>query len=335
MTLRPRPALGFTLVELLAGIVIAAGLMLAMITATQQAMQSMQTHGEVNAAQREGAEAMRRMAAAVRTSRALILPMPDNPNTDWREDRREQTIPASPPEGSSNFASAVLSVTLTPLQDNNMDGWADANNDADYQDLNGNGSRDAGEPERIDEDPPADRNTDGEPGIAGLDDNGNGAIDDGDVADDDEDGSKDEDPLNSIDDDSDGNVDEDTPDDLNNDGESGVAGVDDDNDGVVDEDYTKDDDEDGLDEEDWLDTVSYYLVGPNLIERRPVFLDINMDGKLNGEDYFESVIATGVTLFRVEYIAAPRASLVDLRLQLERGATTTTLSTRVRLGGGL
>ncbi len=45
----------------------------------------------------------------------------------------------------------------------------------------------------VDEDPPADRNGDGQPGLAGVDDDGDGLVDEGSAADDDEDGRVDED----------------------------------------------------------------------------------------------------------------------------------------------
>ena len=56
--------------------------------------------------------AMARMVRAVRTSQLFILPLPDNPGTNWRENVREETVPASPPEGSSTKATAVLAVSL-------------------------------------------------------------------------------------------------------------------------------------------------------------------------------------------------------------------------------
>ena len=63
-------------------------------------------------------------------------------------------------------------------------------------------ARDAGEPERIDEDWDLDSNSDGKPGIMNIDDDGDGTVDEGSGAmashDDDEDGNFDEDPINGL-----------------------------------------------------------------------------------------------------------------------------------------
>ena len=115
---------------------------------------------------------MQRMVTAVRQGNRLLLPLADNPNTNWREHVREQSIPAAPPEGDSTLATAVLAVSLGPILDRDEDGWADANNDKDFLDLNNNGSRDSGEPERVDEDPDVDNQNDFEPGIRSIDDDG-------------------------------------------------------------------------------------------------------------------------------------------------------------------
>lgn len=104
---------------------------------------------------------------------------------------------------------------------------------------------------RIDEDLKKDMTDDDEAGIAGIDDDGDGQIDEGDKDDDDEDGLIDEDPLDGIDNDGDGNVDEDTGDDSN------ISGMDDDGDGTIDEGDSKDDDEDGTINEDPV-TVTVY-----------------------------------------------------------------------------
>jgi prepilin-type N-terminal cleavage/methylation domain-containing protein len=104
---------------------------------------------------------------------------------------------------------------------------------------------------RIDEDPKKQMTDDGVGGIIGIDDDGDGLIDEGDQNDDDEDGLVDEDPIDGIDNDGDGNIDEDTGDDSN------IAGMDDDADGSIDEGDTKDDDEDGVVNEDPLNSVVY------------------------------------------------------------------------------
>ena len=99
---------------------------------------------------------------------------------------------------------------------------------------------------RIDEDMNQDMNEDGDNGIKGIDDDGDGFIDEGfGFEDDDEDGVSNEDPLDGIDNDGDGNIDEDCGWEADNDGAPGISGIDDDQDGQVDEGSIADDDEDG------------------------------------------------------------------------------------------
>lgn len=92
---------------------------------------------------------------------------------------------------------------------------------------------------------------------------------------------------------------------MNDDGEPGIAGVDDDLDGSVDEGVWDDDDEDGLENEDSYEALVYFLQGSDLIERHPMPFDVNGDKALDGLDYLESVVAQGVTRFRVERVPAP------------------------------
>jgi len=99
---------------------------------------------------------------------------------------------------------------------------------------------------KIDEDMNQDMNEDGDNGINGIDDDGDGFIDEGfGFEDDDEDGVSNEDPLDGIDNDGDGNIDEDCGWEADADGAPGIAGIDDDQDGQVDEGSISDDDEDG------------------------------------------------------------------------------------------
>ena len=342
---------GVTLIELIITIAIAAVIIAALSGTVNVALQSEGEVRERNDLMQQARFAMLRMVTTVRDTRRLILPLADNPATDWREHVREQTVPASTPEGSSTLATAVLAVTLPANIDRDDDGWADANNDKDYMDLNNNGTQDAGEFERIDEDPPGDLTFDGQSGIILIDDDGDGLVDelqttpapdgkmgpDGD--DDDEDDVANEDPWNGIDDDGDGVVDEDTKKDVSHDGLPGIGGVDDDFDGAIDESTDKnDDDEDGTSNEDWLDPVVYYLNGSQLIERLPAFSDINGDSVVTGADFTESVIADNVTLFRVERIplGGDRTLRVDLKLVLENpdSGKTIELQAQVRVGSG-
>ena len=115
---------------------------------------------------------------------------------------------------------------------------------------------------RVDEDPKKDIGDDGQPGIKGYDDDGDGWIDtSGDKEDDDEDyydhGTKNEDPVNGWDDDHDGTIDEDYGDDINDDDEPGIEDWDDDGDGQDDEGDKEDDDEDGDKNEDAVDALIF------------------------------------------------------------------------------
>ena len=323
--------LGLTYVEVMITVSITAVIMLALMgvvnTVTDTGTQVMQQTSMT----REARFAMERMVRNVSHSRRLLLPLRDNPDTDWPENLREQTVPASPPLGSSTFASAVLAVTLPAYVDLDADGIADADNDGDGL---------------IDEDLPKDNHNDGLAGIGGIDDDGDGSIDDlggNPKEDNDEDGVKNDDRLNGIDDDGDGSIDEDVNDDNSGDGKAGIIGVDDDADGAVDEGDKKDDDEDGTRDEDWYDPVVYYLgPGPDgsmsLIERIPVPWDNNGDTDIDGTDYNESVVASRVTRFRVERVNnASGVELVDITLELTDPVSgeAISLQTFVRLGGAL
>ena len=332
---------GLTVIEILVSIGVGAILILSLSGTVGEALDTRnQTLARAELLQ-DANFAMDRMVQAVRGTRRLMLPLADNPATAWREHVREQTVPASPPETDSTLATAVLAVTLPASSDLDNDGWADANNDRDYLDINGDGKRDPGEPERIDEDVGQDNTEDDEAGIIGLDDNGDGLVDvsaEGHANhDNDEDDGHTDDSVNGLDDDGDGAVDEDIHDDMNMDGESGVVGVDDDLDGDIDEEGARDDDEDGTDDEDWFDPLVFRLQGTDLIERQPVPYDANGDTNLDGLDFVESVIAENVTRFRVERIPAPPggAVTVDLTLELtDTDANHISLHSIARVGGG-
>jgi len=324
---------GFTLIELLISLAFAALLMVALTGVVSRVSHVKDGTQVRNDTTHEARFAMQRMVTAVRQGDRLLLPLADNPNTGWREDVREQTNPPTPPAGGSTLATAVLAVTMGPTLDRDEDGWADANNDKDFLDLNNNSSRDPGEPERIDEDLAHDNSNDGEDGIFGIDDDGDGLVDEtGSANDDDEDGSPDEDDLGNGDEDSDGALDEDISQEMNNDGAPGILGFDDDYDGAIDEGNNDDDDEDGLRNEDWFDPVVFHLSGTTLLERLP---DLN---PIDGADFTEYAIAENVTHFRVERLpnAGKRAALVDITLEVTvPDGEPTSLNTRVRVGGGL
>lgn len=317
---------GFTLIELLIALALAALLLTATTGLVNNALGTEEIVAERNRLQRDARFAMQRMTRTVNETRYLFLPQPDKPASNWRENVREETVPASPPEGDSSKATAVLAVTLSTSVDLDADGFPDADNDRDG---------------RIDEDYPSDIAFDYDPGIHLIDDGGDGQVDEGFFADSDDDeaaSTADEDPIDGSDDDGDNGIDEDPGADMNNDNAPGVAGLDDDGDGQVDEGSDDDDDEDGSIDEDWLDAVVFYLQGDSLIERHPVPWDETANGSVTGRDFIESIIAENVTRFRVERLL-PDASgeqLIDLTLELTGPAGSfVSLTGRVRVGGAL
>ena len=321
-----RKQLGVTLIELLIAVALGALIVAGMSAVMGELAQSQAAIQERNRLTENGRFAMERMVRAVRESQYLFLPLSDKPDTDWRENVREETVPASLPEGSSTKATAVLAVALGVTVDLDADGFPDADNDRDG---------------RIDEDYPADIANDFNPGIHLIDDGGGGYVDES-FSDNDDDerlNSSDEDPINGIDDDGDGGIDEDPGADMNGDGAPGVAGVDDDGDGQVDEGNNNDDDEDGFVDEDWLDAVVFYLQGDSLIERHPVPWDETANGFISGRDFIESAIAENVTRFRVQrpLASSPGHQLVDITLELTDpdSSETVNLHTQIRLGSTL
>ena len=302
--------------------IIMASLMGVMNTATNVSFEVRQR----NEMYRDARFAMKRMVDGVSKSRQLLLPLRDNPNTNWPEHIREQTIPPSAPIGNSVLATAVLAVSLPEHIDLNSDGIPDADNDNDGL---------------INEDPPGDITEDNAGGILFLDDDGDGLIDEGgNAADDDEyAGTADEDPLNGVDDDNDGSIDEDFSADLNGDGCSGLCGVDDDGDGAIDESGSGDDDEDGQTDEDFVEVLAFYLAGDVLKERMTVPWDERGSTQIDGEDFVELDIARNVSRFRVERFLGGNGfnELVDITLEITDPETGETFSVRsqVRIGGGL
>ena len=322
---RYRQQRGFNLVELMVAMLLAGLILAATSGVIRQATGTEASVGERNRLLRDARFAMDRMTTMAGGSRRLLLPLADNPATNWPENIREQTIPASPPVGSSILATAVLAITMPANIDLDSDGFPDADNDRDG---------------RIDEDFPADIQFDYADGIYLIDDNGNGFVDESFANGDDDEGSfaADEDPVNGFDDDGDGAIDEDPGADMNGDGAPGIAGVDDDSDGQVDEGNAADDDEDGAIDEDWLDAVVFYLQGDSLMERHPVPWDESANGFVSGRDFVASAIAGNVTRFSVQRLAASfgQPQLVSLELELTGpSGAVVSLETRVRIGGAL
>jgi prepilin-type N-terminal cleavage/methylation domain-containing protein len=164
---------------------------------------------------------------------------------------------------------------------------------------------------RIDEDMSFDMNEDTYSGIEGIDEDGDGFVDEYSVThagqNDDEDEDYDEDPIDGIDNDGDGNIDEDCGGDMNDDGAPGIAGIDDDNDGLVDEGSIWDDDEDdSLDEVGIIPVVYTYNSGNNtLTEWFPYTGDT-------------TVLSTNVTAFQVEFLS-PEKILITLEITGDDG----------------
>ncbi len=287
---------GLTLIEILVALAAAALLMVALGASISGALDVWDATQEKKELTREAHFAMNRMVAAVRATNLQMIPLPENPATPHTESIRD-----------------VLAVTMDPTLDRDRDGFFDVDNDRDG---------------RLDEDPGGNLNADGDSGINTLDDDGDGTVDDGVGADDDEDGVSNEDPINGIDDDGDGAIDEDPGADVNGDGAPGVAGVDDDGDGSTDEGNGNDDDEDGTSNEDWLDFVSYFVNGTDLVERMPD------PHPTNGNDFTDSVLVENVSLFRVERVpsgASARTVILDLTLELTApSGTTVSVTSRVR-----
>ena len=314
---------GFTLVELLITVLMAALIMVGLNGVLNSTIGSSAYVEARNGLIRDGEFAMDRMVRTVSQSRLLLLPLADKSATNWPENIREQTVPPSPPIGDSTLATAVLAVTLPLTSDLDFNGIPDADNDGDG---------------RIDEDSGADRNNDNTSGIYLIDDGGDGAVDEHSSNDDDEYlDDQDDDPENDVDDDNDNNVDEDPPADINGDGCPGLCGVDDDADGAVDEAGVADDDEDGQLSEDWYDPVVFLMSGTTLVQRTPVPWDENGVGGVDGRDFVTSTLAENVTRLRFErLVGSGGAQLIDITLELttQEGGVVS-LNTRVRVGGGL
>ena len=318
---------GFTYVEMMLALAIAALIVAGLSGVVGQALQSQDAVTQSNRLTRDARFAMQRMLQSIGHSRRLLLPEVDDPATNYPENIREQTLPPSPPIGDSTLATAVLAVTLPAYFDLDGNGIPDADNDGDGL---------------LDEDLPADSHNDFGPGIYLIDDDGNGITDyilspDGDD-DESNDLSQGEDPVNNIDDDGDGSIDEDPPADMNADGCPGICGVDDDGDGLLDEGDSADDDEDGFVDEDWYDPLVFYLASGVLKMRQPVPWDQTGTSGITGRDYIISDIAENVTRFRVERLDnGGTFDIVEITLELTSPLTgeSISLQTQVRLGGAL
>ena len=314
---------GVSLLELLAALVVMSILIMALDSIVKLALDSRDATHQHNQLHEQAQFAMQRMTMASNNTSQLLLPLEDNLNTNWPENIREQTFPASLPIGSSTFATAVLAVSLPRYSDLNGDGIPDADDDKDG---------------KIDEDLPADKYNDSAPGIFLIDDDGDGSIDEGgDNTNDDEDALANEDGLTNKDNDKDGSVGEDPGSDNNDDGCSGYCGIDDDGDSSIDESTNANNDEDAVTGEDWINAVVFYLNNGALIERTPVPWDIS-SGTVDGRDFVETIIAENVSLFRIERSSKGVSGkvLVDITLKLtSTNGDSVELNTNIRVGGAL
>ncbi len=300
----PARAGGFTYVELVTALIISAVLYLGIVGVVQQSTNALEMVRDEAWVTAEAEWAMKRVLRSIRRTRYLLLPTRDVPLTVLVDESVRD----------------LVAMTLDPEIDRNQDGFADGDDDTDG---------------RVDEDPGKDLTNDGAAGIVGIDDDLDLIVDDpiGDTEDDDESGTlilpdRNEDPVNGIDDDGDGRIDEDPPADFNFDGQPGIAGVDDDNDGSIDEGPPPDDDEDGIVDEDWFSVVLFRQNGSQLIERTPKIGS-------GGASFDEWVLLQNVSLFQVARVpvAGGRATLLDVTLQVTTpGGETVTLNTRVRVG---
>ena len=98
---------GFTLVEIMAAVVILAMLIIGLSSVIENSIDSRAYLAERSEMTREAEFAMDRMVRTVSQSRELLVPQADKPLTNWPDNIREQTIPASPPVGDSTLATAV------------------------------------------------------------------------------------------------------------------------------------------------------------------------------------------------------------------------------------
>ena len=175
---------------------------------------------------------------------------------------------------------------------------------------------------RIDEDPDNILFTDGY-GIPGLDDDGDGSIDEiGTGKDDtDEDGAPNEETLDGIDNDDDGNIDEDLGKDSNKDSKSGISGMDDNNNGQVDEENAEDDDEDGTRNEDSPNLILYCFGAYDTCQGNTTLYKVTPDSNDGMTSATYTPISERVTKFQTTYLLDTDTILIELTLMAADGET--------------
>ena len=224
---------GFTLIEVVVTVAIGALLIAGLGGVVGQAFQVREVTREENDLTRQAHFALSQMARMAGHTRRLLLPLADNPATTTIAENVRDTATNGGVLAVSLPADVDLDGDGVPDADNDGDGFldedlpADSNNDGRPGiraiDDDGNwitdfclspvgdddestsltesedpiNSTDDDGDGAVDEDPPADMNGDGCPGLCGVDDDGDGTTDEGNAADDDEDGRIDEDWLDS------------------------------------------------------------------------------------------------------------------------------------------
>ena len=128
---RKKHQAGFSYIELTISAVIASLIMITLQSVVGTTTTIQEYVNDQNTVLRDSKSALQRMVYFVAHSEQLILPLADNPDTDWPEHIREQTLPASAPIGSSLKASAVLAVTIPKDFDLDKNKRPDADDDGD------------------------------------------------------------------------------------------------------------------------------------------------------------------------------------------------------------
>lgn len=137
---------GMTLIELLIALAIAGILMLGLNGLVGSIYDQWQYNRDRQELLSQGNFVLARIIQEVNATRRVLLPLMENPLTPYSESKRN-----------------LLALTLDPGLDRDEDGFADGDNDKDGL---------------IDEDVPPDNTNDDAPGLVGIDDDNNGAVDD-------------------------------------------------------------------------------------------------------------------------------------------------------------
>ena len=203
---------GMSLLELLMALTIMGLIAGATVPLVSSSMNSYDKNDATSSLYQEGLIAMERMTSGVRSCTFLLIPnFPNNTrdilafsgtyNDDGDNYFGDPLFPRIDEDPNDQMTydnkSGIRSVDDNGdgsvdegfKEDDDEDGVEDEDPlDGIDNDLDGN----------IDEDFKYDITDDGQPGIAGMDDDGDGSVDEGDEGDDDEDGDVDEDPLNPV-----------------------------------------------------------------------------------------------------------------------------------------